>query len=86
MMVHPEYKAFVTEMDRASVDARGNLLFQRTPDGEKLVFDEEVLELVREGGEVETHRTTCRTRRIHDELPLVAEKYKEFRATSEVTL
>lgn len=25
-------------------------------------------------------------RRIHDELPLVAEKYKEFRATGEVTL
>lgn len=35
---------------------------------------------------VEICRTTRRNRRIHDELPLVAEKYKEFRATGEMTL
>ncbi|CAJ0719012.1 DNA methyltransferase family protein [Ralstonia mannitolilytica] len=83
---HPEYKVFMAVVDRAGVDARGNLLFQRAPDGEELVFDEEVIERVREGGEVEIRRTTRRNRRIHDELPLVAEKYKEFRATGEVTL
>lgn len=83
---HPEYKVFMAVVDRAGVDARGNLLFQRAPDGEELVFDEEVIEGVREGGEVEIRRTTRRNRRIHDELPLVAEKYKEFRATGEVTL
>lgn len=83
---HPEYKVFMAVVDRAGVDARGNLLFQRAPDGEELVFDEEVIERVREGGEVEVRRTTRRNRRIHDELPLVAEKYKEFRATGEVTL
>lgn len=83
---HPEYKVFMAVVDRAGVDARGNLLFQRAPDGEELVFDEEVVERVREGGEVEIRRTTRRDRRIHDELPLVAEKYKEFRDTGEVTL
>lgn len=83
---HQEYKVFMAVVDRAGVDARGNLLFQRAPDGEELVFDEEVIERVREGGEVEIRRTTRRNRRIHDELPLVAEKYKEFRATGEVTL
>ena len=83
---HPEYKVFMAVVNRAGVDARGNLLFQRAPDGEELVFDEEVIERVREGGEVEIRRTTRRNRRIHDELPLVAEKYKEFRATGEVTL
>jgi type I restriction enzyme M protein len=83
---HPEYKVFMAVVDRAGVDARGNLLFQRAPDGEELIFDEEVIERVREGGEVEIRRTTRRNRRIHDELPLVAEKYKEFRATGEVTL
>lgn len=82
---HPEYKVFMAVVDRAGVDARGNLLFQRAPDGEELIFDEEVVERVREGGEVEIRRTTRRNRRIHDELPLVAEKYKEFRATGEVT-
>ena len=81
---HPEYKVFMAVVDRAGVDARGNLLFQRAPDGEELVFDEEVIERVREVGQVEIRRTTRRNRRIHDELPLVAEKYKEFCETGEV--
>ena len=82
---HPEYKVFMAVVDRAGVDARGNLLFQRAPDGEELVFDEEVIERVREGGDVEIRRTQRRNRRIHDELPKVAEKYKEFRTTGEVS-
>ena len=86
MMAPPEYKVFMAVADRAGVDARGNLLFQRAPDGEELVFDEEVIERVCEGGKVEIRRTTRSNRRIHDELPLVAEKYKEFRVTGEVTL
>ncbi len=83
---HPEYKVFMAVVGRAGVDARGNLLFQRAPDGEELIFDEEVTERIREGGEVKNRRTTRRSRRIHDELPIVAEKFKEFRATGEVTL
>lgn len=81
-----EYKVFMTVVEQAGVDAWGNLLFQRAPDGEELVFDEEVIERVREGGIVTIRRTTRRNRRIHDELPVVAEKYKEFRATGEVAL
>ncbi|ENI7191317.1 hypothetical protein ABZP66_003040 [Escherichia coli] len=83
---HPEYKVFMAVVDRAGVDARGNLLFQRAPDGEELVFDEEMIERVRKGDEVEIRRVIRHNRRIHDELPLVAEKYKELRATGEVTL
>lgn len=83
---HPEYKVFMSVVDQNGVEAGGNLLFQRALDGEELVFDEEVIELVREGGEVEIRRATLRNRRIHDELPLVAEKYMEFRATGELTL
>ena len=82
---HPEYKVFMAVVDRAGVDARGNLLFQRAPDGEVLIFDEEVVERVREGGKVEIRRITRRNRRIHDELPLVAEKFKEFQETGKVT-
>jgi type I restriction enzyme M protein len=83
---HPEYKVFMAVVDRAGVDARGNLLFQRAPDGEELIFAEEVIERVRQGGEIEIRRNAHRNRRIHDELPLVAEKYKEFRASGEVAL
>lgn len=81
---HTEYKVFMAVVDRAGVDARGNLLFQRAPDGEEIIFEEDVIERVREGGEVEIRRTARRKRRIHDELPLVVKKYKEFRDTGEV--
>ena len=38
---HPDYWVFMAVVDRAGVDARGNLLFERAPDGEELVFDED---------------------------------------------
>jgi len=82
---HPEYKVFMAVVDRAGVDARGNLLFQRAPDGEELLFDDEVIERIRFGGEVQVRRVTRRRRRINDDLPLVAEKFKEFQETGEVT-
>jgi len=82
---HPEYKVFMAVVDRAGVDSRGSLLFQRAPDGEELIFDEQVIERVREGGEVHIRRVTRRTRRIHDELPLVVEKFVEFLETGEVS-
>lgn len=81
-----EYQVFMAVVARAGVDARGNLIFQRAPDGEELIFEEEVIERVRTGGQVEIRRTMRNTRRIHDELPLVAEKYKEFSMTGEVRL
>ena len=81
---HPEYKVFMAVVGRAGVDARGNLLFQRAPDGEELVFDEVVIERVREVGEITIRPTTRRNRRIHDELALVAEKYKQFRTNGEI--
>jgi type I restriction enzyme M protein len=82
---YPEYKVFMAVVDRAGVDARGSLLFQRAPDGEELLFDEEVVERVRQGGEVEIRRSMRRDRRIHDELPTVAEKFSEFIQTGEVS-
>ena len=82
---HPEYKVFMAVVGKAGVDARGGLLLQRAPDGLELIFDEGVIERVRRGSEVKIRHTTRRSRRVHDELPLVAEKYKEFRATGEVS-
>jgi len=82
---HPEYKLFMAIVDRAGVDTRGKL-FQRAPDGEILIFEEETIERVRNAGQIEVHRAVKRTPRIHDELPIVAEKYREFRATGEVAL
>lgn len=82
---HPEYKLFMAIVNRAGVDTRGKL-FQRAPDGDILIFEEEAIERVRNAGHILVRRTVKRTPRIHDELPIVAEKYREFRATGEVAL
>jgi len=84
--VHPDYKVFMAVVDRAGVDARGNTLFRRSPDGEEIIFDEEVVERIRHGNQVEIRRTTRRDKKVHDELPIVAEKFREFIDTGEVTL
>ena len=80
---HPEYKVFMAIVNRAGVDTRGKL-FQRAPDGEILIFEEETIERVRNAGQIEVRRAIGRAPRIHDELPIVAEKYREFCATGEV--
>jgi len=85
-MTHPDYKVFMAVVDRAGVDARGNTLFRRSPDGEELIFDEEVIERVRHGNQVEIRSTTRRDKKVHDELPIVADKFREFLETGEVTL
>jgi len=65
-------------LNRAGVSARGNQLFQRAPDGEELVFDDEVIERVRVGAHVESRIVVRRQRHVDDELPIVAERYRKF--------
>ena len=68
---HPEFRIFMAVVDRAGIDARGNLLFQRAPDGEELVFNDKVIERIREGGIVAIRRTTRRNRRADQTHPCV---------------
>ena len=75
---HPDYWVFMAVVDRAGVDARGNLLFERTPDGEEMVFDDEVVERVRIGGQVRSQTVRRRQRHVDDELPAVAQRYRAF--------
>ena len=75
---HPDYWVFMAAVDRAGVDARGNLLFERAPDGEELIFDDEVVERVRVGGHVRWQTVRRRQRHVDDELPAVARRYRAF--------
>jgi type I restriction enzyme M protein len=81
IMRHPDYWVFMATVQRAGVDARGNQLFQRAPDGEELVFADDVIERVRIGGSLESQTVVRRRRHVDDELPLVAEHYLKFAAT-----
>ena len=75
---HPDYWVFMAAVDRAGVDARGNLLFERAPDGAELIFDDTVIERVRNGGEVRSQTVRRRRRHVDDELPIVARRYRAF--------
>ena len=78
LTTHPDYWVFMAVVRRAGVDARGNRLFERAPDGEELVFNDEVVERVRVGGQVESRVVARRQRHVADELPTVAERYRKF--------
>ena len=76
---HPDYWVFMAVVNRAGVDARGNQLFARAPDGEELIFDDQVIERVRLGGRVGSRTIRRRQPHIDDELPLVARALFEIR-------
>ncbi|MDQ7814229.1 MAG: N-6 DNA methylase [Patescibacteria group bacterium] len=78
LTLHPDYWVFMAVVNRAGVGARGNKIFERAPDGEELVFNDEVVERVRVGGKVESRFVARRQRHIDDELPIVAEHYRKF--------
>jgi len=75
---HPDYWVFMAVVHCAGVDSRGKQLFQRAPDGEELIFDDEVVERVRIGGQVQSRVVSRRQRHVADELPIVAEHYRKF--------
>lgn len=81
LTAYPDYWVFMATVNRAGVDARGKLLFRRAPDGEELIFEDEVIERVRVGGRVESQTVVRRQRHVDDELPTVAQKYRAFVAT-----
>lgn len=75
---HPDYWVFMAAVQRAGVDARGKLLFERAPDGEELIVEDEVVERVRVDGRVESRVVRRQGRRVDDELPVVAKRYRAF--------
>ena len=78
---HPDYWVFMAVVDHAGVDARGKLLFERAPDGDELIFDDEIVERVRMRGAVRSQTVRQRRRRLDDELPAVAQRYRAFIAS-----
>lgn len=75
---NPDYWVFMAIAHKAGVDARGNPLYERAPDGEEIVSEQEFIERVREGGRVEAHRVRRRERHLADELPVISECFREF--------
>jgi type I restriction enzyme M protein len=74
-----EYEVFMAVADKVGVDRRGNKLYKRTPSGEEIVEQQTYEEKFRIKGEWVT-RTLTRLEKIpDDDLPVIADKYQEFR-------
>jgi len=74
-----EYLVFMAVADKVGYDRRGNKLFKRTPAGEEIIVPVEKPEKIRIGGKI-VERVLTRNERIEDnDLPVIAEKYREFR-------
>jgi type I restriction enzyme M protein len=75
-----EYPVFMAVAEKVGVDRRGNTLYKRNPDGEEkkvVVGWREKHEL--KDGHTATKRYPVRDRVVDDDLPVIAEKYLEFR-------
>ncbi len=73
-----EYPVFMAVAEKVGFDRRGNKLYKRTPDGEEIVEPRQHVENIRIGGRVVT-RTLTRNEKIEDnDLPVIAEKYREY--------
>jgi type I restriction enzyme M protein len=73
-----EYPVFMAVADKVGFDRRGNKLYKRTPDGEEIVEPRQHTERIRIGGRI-VERTLTRSEKIEDnDLPVIAEKYREF--------
>lgn len=66
--------------DKVGFDRRGNKLYKRTPDGEEIVEPRQHEEKFRIKGEW-VKRVLTRKEKVEDnDLPVIAEKYREFLA------
>ena len=75
-----EYPVFMAVANKVGFDRRGNRLHKRTADGEEIVKPRQHSERIRIGDRV-VERTLTRSEKIEDnDLPVIAEKYREFLA------
>lgn len=74
-----DYPVFMAVAEKVGFDRRGNTLYKRTPDGEEILEDVEEIERIRINGKVITRTLKRKDKIIDDDLPLIAEAYREFR-------
>lgn len=74
------YPVFMAVAEKVGVDRRGNPMFKRDPKGNVITETVAETERIRINGK-EDFRTLTRTKEVIDnDLPVIAEKYREFRA------
>lgn len=74
-----DYPVFMAIVETVGFDRRGNTLYKRHPDGEEVVVLEDVVERIRIGDRVVESRIRRPKKIVDNDLPVVAERYREFR-------
>ncbi|HJK93342.1 MAG TPA: N-6 DNA methylase [Polyangiaceae bacterium LLY-WYZ-15_(1-7)] len=74
-----KYPVFMAVAENVGFDRRGNTLYKRHPTGEEMVEEVEVREKIRVNGSHVVRVLRRREKVIDDDLPLIAEAYREFR-------
>jgi type I restriction enzyme M protein len=65
--------------EKVGFDRRGVPLYERTPDGEEVLRDDVETERIRIGGKVVVRTLHRKKKILDDDLPKIAEAYREFR-------
>lgn len=74
-----KYPVFMAVAENVGVNRRGVTVFRRGPDGEELTQDVTHVERIRVNGSIVERRLKRREKVVDDDLPLIAEAYREFR-------
>ncbi len=75
----PEYPVFMAVAEKVGFDRRGNTLYERHPDGEEKVIEDEVEERIRINGRNVVRRLKRRKKIVDNDLPKIAKAYYKFR-------
>ncbi|HEY0924181.1 methylation-associated defense system DNA methyltransferase MAD2 [Rheinheimera pacifica] len=78
----PEYPVFMAVAEKVGFDRRGATLYERHPDGEEKVIEKEVEERIRINGQNVVRKLMRRSKILDDDLPKIAQAWKEFRANN----
>lgn len=74
-----EYPVFMAVAEKVGYDRRGKTLYRRSPNGEDIVVEEESEERILIGSKEILRKLRRKKKLINDDLPEIAQKYKEFR-------
>jgi type I restriction enzyme M protein len=74
-----DYPVFMAVAEKVGFDRRGNTLYKRSPDGEEILEDVEEVERIRVNGHFVERRFRRKKKKLDDDLPLIADAYREFR-------
>jgi type I restriction enzyme M protein len=75
-----DYAVFMAVAEKVGFDRRGNTLYKRSPDGEEILEEVEEVERIRMNGHFVERRLRRKKKVVDDDLPVIADAYREFRA------